>query len=138
MSLIHINHNPSRRQLNLFGGIWLVFFAVVGGLVLKGSGPMWAVVCIWVLAITVPMVGWISSPVMRVVYVGMAYLTLPIGLVVSFLIMAIVYYILITPIGVLMRWFGYDPMHRRLERGTKSYWYERTEHDELKRYFRQF
>ena len=41
MAVIQINTNPTRRQLNLFGVIWLVFFVAVGAVArLKGYPPL--------------------------------------------------------------------------------------------------
>lgn len=138
MKLIQIDHNPSRRQLNVFGAIWLVFFSVVGGIVLYKSGSMQAASIVWGLAGLVPAVGWLVPAFMRIVYLGMAYASYPIGFVISHLILVFVYYVVLTPIGVVMRWFGYDPMERRIDENAESYWCEREQDDSLKRYFRQF
>ncbi len=37
------------------------------------------------------------------------------------LILAVVYFLVLTPIGVIKRWFGWDPLHRR-EAARESYW----------------
>ena len=137
MSLARINHNPSRRQLNLFGLIWLVFFGVVGKVVLDGGGPTPAAI-VWGLAVAIPAAGWILPGFMRIVFLGMSYAAFPIGLVVSCLILLMVYYLVLTPTGLLMRLFGYDPMQRRFDPGAESYWCPREQDDGLKRYFRQF
>ena len=138
MSLIRIDHDPSRRQLNVFGLIWLAFFgALAGVLFYRGALPALA----WSLSAAagvVPVAGWIAPPVMRVVYLGMAYLAFPIGFVLSHVVMAATYYLVLTPIGLLMRVFGYDPLHRRFERETKTYWVPRQANSDTRRYFRQF
>ncbi len=86
-----------------------------------------------------PVVGWVIPSFMRLVFVGMSYLAWPIGFVVSHVVLAAVYYLVLTPIGLLMRVFGYDPMARRFDREAASYWHERaTAGSEAKRYFRQF
>lgn len=138
MRLIQIDHNPSRRQLNLFGLIWLVFFGVVGGIALQKSGSLPATTVIWGLALAVPVLGWIVPAFMRVVYLGMAYAAFPIGFVVSHLILVIVYYLVLTPTGLVMRLFGYDPMNRRFDESTDTYWCPREQDDSLNGYFRQF
>ena len=45
--------------------------------------------------------------------------------VVSPIILAILFYGVITPIGVLARLLGHDPLRRRIDRGAPSYWVER-------------
>jgi hypothetical protein len=37
------------------------------------------------------------------------------------IILAVVYFFVLTPIGIVKRWFGWDPLHRR-ERSRESYW----------------
>jgi hypothetical protein len=37
------------------------------------------------------------------------------------IILAFVFFVIVTPIGVVKRWFGWDPLHRRAAPGD-SYW----------------
>jgi len=62
----------------------------------------------------------------------------PIGWTVSTVLLGVVYFLVITPMGVVMRAFGYDPMTRGFERGRASYWEERDARGGGRRYFRQF
>ena len=137
MSLIRIDRNPSRRQLNVFGLIWLVFFGVVGGIVLASGGTVWTAV-LWGLAMGVPAIGWIWPRFMRLIYVGMAYAAFPIGFIVSYLVLTLLYYLVITPTGLLMRLFGHDPMNRRFDPNAESYWSPREQREGLNGYFKQF
>ena len=138
MSLIRIDHHPPRRQLAVFGLIWLVFFGVVGGIVLNNAGSIAVATVIWGFAGAVPVVGWMVPAFMRIVYVAMAYAAFPIGFVVSYLILAITYYLMVTPIGLIMRLFGYDPMDAHFDRNADTYWCPREQDDGLDTYFRQF
>ena len=137
MSLIRIDSNPSRRQLNVFGLIWLVFFGIVGGIVLASGGTIGTAV-LWGLAAGVPATGWVWPRFMRLVYVGMAYAAFPIGFVVSYLVLTLLYYLVITPTGLLMRLFGHDPMNRRFDPNAESYWSPREQREGLDGYFKQF
>ena len=83
MKLIQIDHQPSRKQLNVFGILWLIFFGVVGGIVLSKSGSQLAAGTIWGFAVGVPVVGWLVPSFMRIAYLGMAYAAYPIGFVIS-------------------------------------------------------
>src|SRR3972149_2918294 len=125
MSLIRIDHNPSRRQLAIFGAVWLVFFTVVGIVMHARGVSAMATVSVWIAAAGVPVIGWIAPSFMRIVYLGMAYLALPIGFVVSYLLLAAIYYLVLTPTGLLMRMLGHDPMNRRFDATTESYWIPR-------------
>ena len=138
MGLIRINTTPSRRDLTVFGLIWVVFFGVIGTTVLGRGGPRTAALVIWGLALGVPALGMLAPGFLRLVYIGMAYLAFPIGFVLSHVILALVYYGVMTPTGLLMRPFGYDPMHRRFDPGAETYWAKRDEEANVERYFRQF
>jgi hypothetical protein len=139
VAVIEANRNPSRRELNLFGFIWMGFFLLVaGGLWLKLHAPS-VPVALAALAVAVPVLGWAAPSFMRVVYVGLSYMAWPIGFVVSHVLLGAVYYLLVTPIGLIMRAVGYDPMHRRFDPEAPSYWVERDGGERDPRsYFRQF
>ena len=62
----------------------------------------------------------------------------PIGWIISHALLAIVYYLVITPIGLGMRLFGRDPLQRELHRSAKTYWTPRSTIKDTARYFQQF
>ncbi len=138
MKLIRIEHNLSRRQLTVFSVCWLVALGILGGLVLGRGGPLWVAVTVWVAAVALPLIGWPLPALLRIVYLGMAYAAFPVGLVVSHVVLAVVYYLVLTPTGLLMRLLGHDPMRRRFDQRAESYWVERKPEDNVSRYFRQF
>lgn len=51
-------------------------------------------------------------------------LALVLGFVMTRVILAVMYYLVFTPIGLIMRVLGRDPMNRQF--GDESYWIERT------------
>lgn len=53
------------------------------------------------------------------VWMSMAVLM---GWVMTMMILAVFYYLVITPIGVLMRMFGKDILNRKIDRKMQSYW----------------
>jgi Saxitoxin biosynthesis operon protein SxtJ len=138
MNLIRIEYHPTRAQLAVFGLIWTVFFGVLGAVILGRGGSLGVATGVWAAAIVVPAIGWIEPRFMRMVYLGMALLTLPIGFVLSYVILGAVYYLVLTPTGLLMRAMKYDPMKRRFDDDAESYWIARKPKSDLKSYFRQF
>jgi hypothetical protein len=60
-----------------------------------------------------------------------------IGFVVSNTAVTAVYFLVITPIGLLLRLFGRDPLQRRFERNRGSYWEDAEKTGDAERYFRQ-
>ena len=136
MSLIRINRNPTGRQLVVFGLAWLGFCGVAG-LKLRLHGHGSAATAAWILAAGVPLAGAINPGLLRWVYLGISYATYPLGLAVSFAFLAIIYYVILTPLGLVMRLYRYDPLTRRFDPKAPSYWSNRTETKSVESYFHQ-
>lgn len=62
----------------------------------------------------------------------------PVGWVMSYVVASIVYFAVVTPIGLIARAVGRDAMGRTFDPDAATYWRETPEVDEPKRYFRQF
>jgi hypothetical protein len=139
MSVVRINRHPTGRELGQFGLVWLGFLTLFGGVAwFRFDSPTVATV-LWLLAVVVPVTGWLIPALMRLVYLAMSYLAWPIGFVVSHVVLAVVYYLVVTPIGLVMRLLRYDPLRRRFDRSAESYWIERKAAERgPARYFRQF
>ncbi len=138
MSMLAINWHPSRKELRAFAAIWFVFFGLIGVWFYLGGGTVWTSNTLWCAAIAGGTLGLVAPAWLRPIYVGWMVAVYPIGWVVSHLILALVFYGLLLPIGLACRVVGYDSMHRALNRETLSYWTERQQAIDIKRYFRQF
>jgi hypothetical protein len=136
MSLIRIDRNPGIRQLRVFAGAWLVCFGGMA-IVLRAKGHPYAAMGIGVMAIGVPSIGLAAPRVLRLVYLGLTYLTFPIGWAISHAILACLYFCVFTPVGLLLRLFGHDPLSRKFDRDASTYWKPRPESAPANRYFRQ-
>jgi hypothetical protein len=136
--MIRIEHHPSRRQLAVFGLLWLVFFGILGGMAWWRTGSLATAGALGVIGAAIPVAGLLWPEVLRIVYLLTSYATFPVGLVVSFVILAVVYYLVLTPIGLVLRLTGYDPLHRRFDRRATTYWTPREQEETLERYFKQF
>jgi hypothetical protein len=136
--MIRIERHPSRRQLIVFGLLWLVFFSFWGTASWWNAGINWKAAAFWSLAFLIPAAGIFRSEVLRIVYVLAASITFPIGMVISSAVLMVIYYAVITPIGVVMRLSGYDPMKRNFDRSARTYWSSRKPEVETERYFKQF
>jgi hypothetical protein len=71
-------------------------------------------------------------------YKTWSLLFLPLAWSVSTLLLVLVYFGVLTPIGLVLRMLGRDPMHREFNRDATSYWVKRDEAVDSDRYFRQF
>jgi hypothetical protein len=135
--MIEINKNPSPRTLRQFSLAAGVFAAVVGYMALHRSGSLTTAGLIWATGAAIAAIGLARPSWVRVIYLCLSYATAPIGIVVSLVVLGIVYYVVVTPIGVMMRLLGRDPMQRRADPDAETYWRQRKE-SPSERYFRQF
>ena len=71
-------------------------------------------------------------------YRGWMFAALPIGWTISHILLGMVYFLVFTPIGLIMRALGKDPMERRFQPDAPTYWIKRPPPAESARYFRQF
>jgi hypothetical protein len=121
--MIDIDWNPSRRTLRQFSGIWLPLFAVVLGLsVARLSGAWTASLAIWGVTATIGLMGIVWPPLARPVFIGLVLLTLPIGWVVSHVLLALILFLVVTPIGVVLRLLGHDPLQLRDDPRRTTMW----------------
>ena len=82
--------------------------------------------------------GLLAPPVIRPVYVGWMGIVFPIGWVVSHALLAIVYFGVLTPIALLVRWRRGDLLRRKPDPESATCWEQRAEVGSIDRYFRQF
>ena len=69
--------------------------------------------------------------------IGLTFAALPIGLVISVILMAAFYFIVLTPVGLVFKLIGRDLLRRRLDPHSSTYWVRRERGDDLERYFHQ-
>jgi len=53
-------------------------------------------------------------------------------------LLGLVFYLIITPVGLIMKIIGSDPMKRKIDKDTESYWIKRKENKDLSRYDNQY
>ena len=139
MSMIEINWNPKNKELRNFGNIAVIASIILSLLLyLFKHIPLSWIMVIISIGFIIFLSSLISAKLTRIIYLGLTLLTFPIGWVISFLVLVIFYFLIITPIGLLFRLTGHDPLHRNFEPSVKSYWLKRKSPDKLDRYFHQF
>ena len=123
-------NNPGRAELRKFGRLFGIFFIIVIGVILPlmqwglgsvvanpGLLPRWpwylgGLVLIWSLVHPASL-HLLHRPWMKFAEIA--------GWINTHLIMVLLFYMLILPIGLIMRAFGHDPMGLRVDPKTESY-----------------
>lgn len=139
MSLVNINWNPSRRELNGFRLISVVATVLIAALLylLRHVDPRW---CMAIVAVGgfIGLSGFLSLELTRYIYVTLTAVTLPVGLAISLILMTVFYFGLITPLGLVFRFVRRDALSRRFDPHARSYWIPHEPTTKMERYFRQF
>ena len=138
MAIIEINTDPSKKELRWFGVMLVVFVLAVGALVRWQFDAPAAAQRIWIAGGVLSMVYVVAPPLRRWIFVGWIYAAFPIGWTVSHVLLASIYYLVFTPIGLLLRRIKGDPLERQLDPSAASYWRPHESLRDVRRYFRQF
>ena len=106
-----------------FGLVFAAVFAIVGLWPLMGGGPL----RIWALGVAA---AFLAAAALRPKFLApLNRIWTVIGLflhrIANFVILSLLFYLVITPTGLMLRLFGKDPLRLRFEPGARSYWIER-------------
>ena len=135
--MIAIQWNPSTKQLRQFAGIWFPAFCGLVGWSIGHKTGHWSEVEIgWVLAGLLSVGGLVLPALIRPIFVGLILLTFPIGWVVSHLLLGLIFYGVVTPIGLILRIRGHDPLQLKKPSGN-SVWKTSVGKTDATRYLRQ-
>jgi hypothetical protein len=137
------NFRPEPRVLRQFASFAILGLPLLAGLLLRLFGAFawthWALLTAAAVGVLQRLLfaARIEAPT-RYLFVGLTLVALPIGFVVSHLLMALIYYLVITPIGLVFRLTGRDVLGRRPDRQSRSFWRDRTADRRPASYFRLY
>ncbi len=148
MALFTVNWKPDRHQLRIFGticllifgalGVWVLFRQGIFGFALTQRGAQKTAYGLWAAAGLCFGLGCVAPRALGPLYVILTAISLPIGYVTSYVVMAILFFGVVTPVGLVFRLVGRDPLDRRLDHAAETYWVPRVRVADVKRYYRQF
>jgi Saxitoxin biosynthesis operon protein SxtJ len=133
----HVKWRPDVRELRRFAVAMLIGFTLLGllaawraGGIGTGSLVLWGIGVFLATAAFVPTLG-------RVAYLGVYLPTSVIGYVVSHVILAMMFFFVITPLGIILRLMGKDLLQRRRQKQKTGWMPVKAEKSEDS-YYRQF
>ena len=133
-----VTRPPSPRTLRQFAGLCLVVF---GGLAIwtavQGNNAA-ATRVFAALALGIGPVGLLAPRLIRPVFVAWMVVAFPIGWTVSRVLLALVFYGLFTPLGLIFRMMGRDRLRLRRQPHRATYWTAKTQPTQMRDYLRQF
>lgn len=121
----HIGGNEEIKTASdrSFGVVFTIVFTIIGlwPLINKGDPYLWALsIAGLLLIVAIVRPAWLAPANRLWMRFGLLLhkITNP-------LIMGLVFFLTVTPTGLIMRAMGKDPLNRKLDRAAKSYWIER-------------
>ncbi len=127
--MIQLDLRPPDDVVRKFGFIASVGFPVMGVALtywpasILPTGALWVFVGLAAYCTLASALGLIA--LVRPVFIGMTLIGWPIGFVVSTVLLSLIYFLMFTPLGLLFRLLGRDPMRRKLHGKAESYWITR-------------
>ena len=112
----------SPRVLRRFAALVGTVFGLVGILLLPGimSTVLLSATGILLMGFAIPRI--LTGP-----YKAWMSLALVLGYIMTRIVLALVFFLIVTPLGLAMRLCGRDPMNRRLDPDAPTYWIPREE-----------
>ena len=133
----HVKWRPDARELRRFAIAMLIGFFVLGALsawrakgIGTGSVVLWSIGASLAVAAFVPKLG-------RIAYLAVYLPTSIIGYVVSNVMLTVMFFLVITPLGIIMKLMGKDVLQQRRP-GRTTQWTPVKETKNEESYYRQF
>ena len=144
--MTELNFNPDARTLRQFGVIALVGFGLLGAaaffqrFVFQGLGDGHSAVAavLWGVGLTCGLLALVYPQANRPLFLLLSIATFPFGILLSYLVLAFLFFFVFAPIGALLRATGRDPMARGFDPECASYWNDARPERDRASYFRQF
>lgn len=138
MSASNINWNPSTKDLRVFAALLIPFCGLVAyWLSARGYGPEIYASVIG-LGSVVGLIGLFTPRAIRWIYVGWMLAVTPISVVVTYVIMAIVFFGVFWPIAWMIKTRERDVLKLSFDKQASTYWEPRRQQTDPRRYFRQY
>lgn len=130
--------HPAERTLRRFAALWL---ALLGGLaawewVFRERPGVAAALA--TLSLTLGPLGLWRPNLVRPIYVGGVVIGFPASWLLSHVSLAVIFYLVVTPLGLSARLLGRDRLSLRRRAGETTNWSSLDESNDVRRYFRQF
>ena len=138
-----IHWNPGTDERRSFARSWVVGFPVLAvffSLALRWKHGAWAAWPLWLGAggFALGALLWLVPRIARPLYVAWHFVGCCVGFVVGNAVFIAVCYFAVTPVGLILRALGRDPLKRRFERDAATYWEPVEKSVDVRRYFRQY
>ncbi len=137
MKWFHLPLKPTPRVLRQFAAAWLVFFLALAAQQMFLRNRVTAAGVLGAIAL-IGLVGLVKPSAVRWLFVGATVAAFPIGWVMTQVVLAVMFYIVLTPLALVFRWRGRDELQLRHKPEQTGFWSTRRPEQDVKRYLKQF
>jgi hypothetical protein len=122
--------NTSKKEVRKFGLLFGVLAIAVGGYLLYRSNTMW----VWLAGASAFFFisGLFATPILKPLYVVWMKFAFVLGWINTRILLGAFFFLILSPVAVVLRLLGKDPLDRRIDSSAKSYW-KRKPREELDR-----
>lgn len=138
MSLMPTALKPNDRMLRQFAGLWIVFFGLAAIVQGTWSSRQTLAVALGALALTIGPIGLAWPRLIKPIFIGWMVLAYPIGWVVSHLVLALLFYLVFTPVSWAFKIAGRDELRLKSRQQVVTYWQQKPQVLDKSQYLRQF
>ncbi len=111
----------NKKQLRTFG-ITLALVLTILGIIQFLKGNIFIYKCLFGGAFVTLVTALLIPIVIRPLYIGALYLSHVLGWFNTRLILGLLFYLIFTPIAIIFRIIGRDPLERKFDTNVPSYW----------------
>jgi hypothetical protein len=129
---------PSSCVLRQFAAAWLIFFLAIGAYRYVVREQHEIGIAFGVVAVLVGLTGLIRPGTVRWLFVVATVVAFPIGWVISQIMLAVMFYGILTPLAVLFRGRGRDLLALRPAPNRPTFWTPKQTPEDMRSYFRQY
>ena len=126
----------TRTTLRQFAVLCMVFLGGIAYWQWYAHSRATTAAALGAVAVVLGLVGLARPDAIRLIFTALLALTLPIGRVVSIVLLGAMFYAVFTPIGLFFRLIGRDPLERSRP-NRASHWIERPAVTDVRSYLRQ-
>lgn len=126
---MHSGGKVDRQHLVKFGRTGFFFFLFIGCLLWLKFRMETKTVVFFCLSVFFLICPYIAPPLMLVVFKVMTAVGGVVGWVNRTILLALVFFALITPVSFILKMIGRDPMNRKINKSAATYWTKRDPSD---------
>ena len=133
-----IPFHPPTKTLRVFAGGLAILLSVFALWQFFAHENFVAAATFAGFALVFGLLGGTAPALLRPIFVAWMIAIFPVNWVVSRVLLACIFYLMVTPLGLFFRLIGRDFLNRRFQPEQDSYWTDKTTSDDVNSYLRPF